>query len=88
MFQKLANLSVALGLASIVGSLATWMKGSSKGKDDKFHDEHLGLLVGLWPPTFFLLALYLFGLEERGYEDTAKKMQKEAEDKVGEMAES
>lgn len=79
MFEKLANLSVALGVASIAGSLATWMKGSGKHKDEKHHDEHLGLLVGLWPPTFFLLALYLFKLQEKGYEEEADRLREKVE---------
>ncbi|MEX0929752.1 MAG: hypothetical protein WD266_06260 [Balneolales bacterium] len=82
MFEKLANLSVGLGLASIAGSLATWMMGSSKKSDDKHHDEHLGLLVGLWPPTFFLLALYLFQLQERGYEEEAENLRRQVENKM------
>ncbi|MEX0686900.1 MAG: hypothetical protein WD267_08690 [Balneolales bacterium] len=82
MLEKLANLSVALGLASIAGSLATWVKGMGKGKDEKDHDERLGLLVGLWPPTFFLLAMYLFKLQERGYDTDADKIREKIESNV------
>ncbi|MEX0780890.1 MAG: hypothetical protein WD491_06675 [Balneolales bacterium] len=80
MFEKLANLSVGLGVASIIGSLSTWAMGRSKKEDDKLHDEHLGLLVGLWPPTFFLLALYLFKLQEKGYENEAEELRKKVKD--------
>ncbi|MEX0773956.1 MAG: hypothetical protein WD038_12355 [Balneolales bacterium] len=80
MFEKLANLSVGLGLASMAGSLGTWMMGKGKKPDEQHHEEHRSLLVGLWPPTFFLLALYLFKLQERGYEEDAEELRNRAKE--------
>lgn len=43
-----------MGLASILGSIVTWR--ASKRTDDAAHGERLAIFVGLWAPTFFVLA--------------------------------
>lgn len=42
-----------LGLASIFGSIAIWSRAKSA---DPAHGERFGIFVGLWAPTFFVLA--------------------------------
>ena len=54
-----------LGFASIFASIATWR--TAKGSGDAAHAERLGIFVGLWAPTFFILADQLVNVE------TAKK---------------
>jgi len=43
-----------LGLASIGGSIAIWNLRRLSG--DKAHAERFGIFVGLWAPTFFIMA--------------------------------
>ncbi len=49
------------GMASILGSIATWR--AAKGSGDAAHAERFGIFVGLWAPTFFVLADQLVSLE-------------------------
>jgi hypothetical protein len=42
------------GFASIIGSIVVW--GLKKGTDDDAKAERLGIFVGLWAPTFFILS--------------------------------
>lgn len=42
------------GLASIAGSIAVWQAAKTAG--DTAHAERFGIFVGLWAPTFFVLA--------------------------------
>ncbi len=50
-----------LGLLSILGSIATWRKAKSSG--DTAHAERFGIFIGLWAPTFFVLADQLVSAE-------------------------
>lgn len=43
-----------MGAASILGSIATWRAAKSSG--DSAHAERFGIFIGLWAPTFFVLA--------------------------------
>ena len=43
-----------LGFASIFASIATWRAAKTSG--DAAHAERFGIFVGLWAPTFFVLA--------------------------------
>ena len=43
-----------MGLASIFGSIFTWR--AAKKTADVTHGERLAIFVGLWAPTFFVLA--------------------------------
>jgi hypothetical protein len=49
------------GFASILGSIAAWR--AAKGSGDAAHAERFGIFVGLWAPTFFVLADQLVNLE-------------------------
>jgi hypothetical protein len=42
------------GLGSIAASILTWRAAKSSG--DAAHAERFGIFVGLWAPTFFVLA--------------------------------
>ncbi|MFC3835461.1 MULTISPECIES: hypothetical protein [Deinococcus] len=46
------------GAASILGSIAIWAMQGGQEKDEKerAHGERFGIFVGLWAPTFFILA--------------------------------
>jgi len=58
--QKLRGIGInstvlqALGMASIGGSIAIWNLRRLSG--DKAHAERFGIFVGLWAPTFFVMA--------------------------------
>jgi hypothetical protein len=43
-----------LGIASIGGSIAIWNLRRLSG--DSAHAERFGIFVGLWAPTFFIMA--------------------------------
>jgi hypothetical protein len=42
------------GFASILGSIAAW--GAKKAGDTDSKAERLGIFIGLWAPTFFILS--------------------------------
>jgi hypothetical protein len=42
------------GFASIAASIAAW--GYKKGGDTDAKAERLGLFIGMWAPTFFILS--------------------------------
>ncbi len=48
-----SNMAYLASLTSILASIAIW--ASSKG-DDAPHAERFGIFVGLWAPTFAILA--------------------------------
>ena len=50
-----------LGFASILGSIATWR--AAKGSGDVAHAERFGIFIGLWAPTFFVLADQMVSIE-------------------------
>lgn len=58
-----ADVLQVLGLASIAGSIVTWRRAKSTG--DTAHAERFGIFVGLWAPTFFVLADQI-GVREEG----------------------
>lgn len=84
MLDKLGYLAAGLGLSSIAGSIATWYAEKGEDEAEIAHAERSGIFIGLWPPTFFTLAMLLFKLKEMGYERDAqrlaKKMEKEIKD--------
>ncbi len=65
--QKLHSLGInsdvlqVAGLASIGASILTWR--AAKGSGDAAHAERFGIFVGLWAPTFFILADQMVALE-------------------------
>jgi len=88
MLDKLGYLATGLGLSSIAASIAAWYK--EKGDDDieNAHAERTGIFIGLWPQTFFALALILFKLKEMGYEKDAKRLYNRLEEKINEINKS
>ena len=56
--RNLANLLTLAGLASIVGSVTIWFTQGGQGSshEERSHGERFGIFVGLWAPTFFILA--------------------------------
>ena len=56
----LSTACVVLGSASIVGSVATWATARGHTDAERAHAERFGIFIGLWAPTFFILA-DLFG---------------------------
>lgn len=56
--RNLSNLLTIAGFASIFGSIAIWASQGGQGKDaeTRAHGERFGIFVGLWAPTFFILA--------------------------------
>jgi len=53
---KASDVAVALGFASIAASVATWFLTKPK---DSAHSERFGIFIGLWVPSFFILANHL-----------------------------
>jgi len=53
------------GAASIIGSIAIWASQGGKGvtAEERAHGERFGIFVGLWAPTFFILANH-FGKQD------------------------
>jgi len=51
-----SDVALTLGFASILGALLTWF--INKGKDQA-HSERFGIFIGLWVPSFFILANHL-----------------------------
>lgn len=51
----------AAGLVSIFGSIAVWARAK---RGDAAHGERFGIFVGLWAPTFFVLASELAIVEQ------------------------
>jgi hypothetical protein len=56
--RSLAQLLTIAGAASIVGSILIWASQGGQGKnaEERAHGERFGIFVGLWAPTFFILA--------------------------------
>lgn len=56
--RNLANLLTLAGLASILGSITIWFTQGGQGSthEERSHGERFGIFVGLWAPTFFILA--------------------------------
>ncbi len=51
-----SDVAVGLGFASIAASIVTWFLNKPK---DPAHSERFGIFIGLWVPSFFILANYL-----------------------------
>lgn len=58
MNRTLSNLSNVAGFASIFVSIYIWWSqgGKADRPEEKAHGERFGIFVGLWAPTFFILA--------------------------------
>jgi hypothetical protein len=55
------------GFASIAGSIAAW--AMKKGDDTDAKAERLGIFIGLWAPTFFILSNRFERYAERSREE-------------------
>ena len=53
----IAELFIGLGLISMVGSIVIWNIKKSKTAEERAHAERFGIFIGLWAPTFFLMAV-------------------------------
>ena len=56
---SLSTACVALGGASILASIATWATARGDTPEQLAHAERFGIFIGLWAPTFLILADYL-----------------------------
>ncbi|MFU8811623.1 MAG: hypothetical protein ACNA78_01575 [Balneolaceae bacterium] len=79
MLDKLGYIAAGLGFTSIAASVAAWY--TEKGDDavENAHAERTGIFIGLWPQTFFALAIVLFKLKEMGHEKDVKRLMKRLE---------
>ena len=57
--DRLSLACVALGGASILGSIAMWATARGETAEETAHAERFGIFVGLWAPTFIILGDYL-----------------------------
>jgi len=55
-FKVLSLVSLVLGFASIIASIAIWYLTSGKTPELQAHAERFGIFVGLWAPTFMILS--------------------------------
>ena len=51
--RGLSGLCFVLGFVSIIVSIAVWAMAKAP---DAAHGERFGIFIGLWAPTFFILA--------------------------------
>ncbi len=51
--KTLSTVLFVLGFVSIIASIAIWYVAK---EPDLAHGERFGIFVGLWAPTFFILA--------------------------------
>ena len=56
--RDLSNFMNIAGFASIIAYIVIWAAqgGQANKAEDKAHGERFGIFVGLWAPTFFILA--------------------------------
>lgn len=85
MLDKLGYLAAGLGLSSIAASIGAWYKEKTDDDVENAHAERTGIFIGLWPQTFFAIAILLFKLKEMGYEKDAEKLYKRLETKINEL---
>ncbi len=48
-----SDICLYLGFLSIIGSIVTWFTASN---ENRAHGERFGIFIGLWVPSFFILA--------------------------------
>jgi hypothetical protein len=56
--RSISNVLTIAGFSSIIASIVIWATqgGTEKTHEEKSHGERFGIFVGLWAPTFFILA--------------------------------
>jgi hypothetical protein len=52
--RVISDVCFLAGFASIIGSILAW--GMQKGTGEHAKAERLGIFIGLWAPTFFILS--------------------------------
>jgi len=85
MLDKLGYLVAGLGFTSIAASIAAWYTEKTDDEDENAHAERTGIFIGLWPQTFFALAIILFKLKEMGHDKDAERIYKRMEAKINEL---
>lgn len=85
MLDKLGYLAAGLGFTSIAASIAAWYTEKTDDEIENAHAERTGIFIGLWPQTFFALAMILFKLKEMGHDKDAERILKRMEEKVSEI---
>jgi len=76
--RLLSNVCFAMGFISIGGSILIWQNKGYEGKSgskDGSHAERMGIFVGLWAPTFFVLSTRF---EEAALRQVAERAAKES----------
>ena len=63
--KTLGQACFALGFLSIAASIAIWFFTGGTEPDTQAHAERFGIFVGLWAPTFFVLANRLLPAQTR-----------------------
>jgi hypothetical protein len=86
MLDKLGYIATGLGLTSIAASIAAWYTEKTEDEIENAHAERTGIFIGLWPQTFFALAIILFKLKEMGHEKDAERIIKRMETKINEFS--
>ena len=51
-----SDVALGLGFISILASVISWFFTNTR---DKSHSERFGIFIGLWVPSFFILANHL-----------------------------
>lgn len=82
MLDKLGYIAAGLGITSIAASVAAWYTEKGSDADENAHAERTGIFIGLWPQSFFALAMILFKLKEMGHEKDAQRLYKKLESKI------
>lgn len=85
MLDKLGYIAAGLGFTSIAASIAAWYTEKTEDEIENAHAERTGIFIGLWPQTFFALAMILFKLKEMGHDKDAERILKRMEEKVSEI---
>lgn len=86
MLDKLGYIAAGLGFTSIAASIAAWYTEKTEDEEENAHAERSGIFIGLWPQTFFALAMILFKLKEMGHEKDAERIIKRLETKINELS--
>lgn len=84
MLDKLGYIAAGLGFTSIAASIAAWYTEKGEDEVENAHAERTGIFIGLWPQTFFALAMILFKLKEMGHDKDVERLLKKLDKKVEE----
>lgn len=82
MIDKLGYIAAGLGFTSIAASVAAWYTEKGLDEEENAHAERTGIFIGLWPQTFFALALILFKLKEMGHDKDVERLMRKLNKKI------